>query len=325
MARYKVPQDVEAEDHLLGPLTPRQLVYVFIVAVSVWLIVLLAQQTFTLIFLPLPLSSALFFGLLVVLGIKNRSQPAELYLAAIVRFFLKPRKRVWDQEGAQQTVNITAPKKEIHEYTDHLSRTEVRSRLKRLADVLDSRGWSARGASGQSVPPTIAPPIIVQPTGTSKDNDERLISLNQLKRDLEPQEVHASDDPWDASASPVAQYFDQKISETQERFRQNAIKHMQDPSYNPYPSIKQRVLQPLSETDTSSTQQQSFPQNQTPTTADSPEQPEPEPKPSTLSQEDIARLVNQGAANMSISTISKEAERLQTLSDNQTISLHNDS
>ena len=316
MARYKVPQDVEAEDHLLGPLTPRQMFYALIVAVSVWLIILLAKKTITLILIPIPLFTALFFGLLIFLGIKNRSQPAELYLAAIVRFFFKPHKRVWDQEGAQQTVRITAPKREVHEYTDHLSRTEVRSRLSQLARLLDSRGWAAKSVSYQTAP-------IVLPAPKQNDDDERLVSLSQLPQIMEPQEVHAYDDRWDASASPVAQYFDEKITETQKRFKQEAIKRMRNPNYNPYPSIKQHVIQPLDSSASSSEPKQTYPQ-QEPRPAEPQTAPPPAPskKQASLPPEKINQLVSEGAGNLSVSTISKEAERLQTLSDNQTVSLH---
>ena len=40
MATYKVIQDIEAEDKLLGPLTLRQFIYAAVAGVSIWLSVI---------------------------------------------------------------------------------------------------------------------------------------------------------------------------------------------------------------------------------------------------------------------------------------------
>src|SRR5690349_1698957 len=106
MAVYKVPQDVEAEDKLIGPFSFRQFIYLIIVAISIAIAWGLSRLLLPLAIIPLPL--ILFFGALA-LPLK-KDQPMEIYLAAVVSFYLKPRKRLWQPDGIQSLVEITAPK-----------------------------------------------------------------------------------------------------------------------------------------------------------------------------------------------------------------------
>ena len=60
MATYKVPQDVEADDKLIGPFSFRQFVYLIIVAMAIALAWGLSQLFIGLAIIPLPV--ILFFG-----------------------------------------------------------------------------------------------------------------------------------------------------------------------------------------------------------------------------------------------------------------------
>src|SRR3989337_24340 len=107
MATYKVIQDVEADDKLLGPLSLKQFIFAGIGATSLYLTFFLLSKGFwpaIIIFLPLILAS----GLLAFPW--GRDQPTEIWLAARIRFLLQPRKRVWNQSGIKELVTITVPK-----------------------------------------------------------------------------------------------------------------------------------------------------------------------------------------------------------------------
>ena len=107
MAQYKVPQDVEADDKLLGPFSFRQLIYLFITAGLIALAVGLFNIFPLLCIIPAPF--AIFF-LILALPLK-KDQPMETYLAAIISFYLKPNKRFWNPGQRDSTITITAPKK----------------------------------------------------------------------------------------------------------------------------------------------------------------------------------------------------------------------
>lgn len=141
MAVYKVPQDVEADDKLLGPFSFRQFVYLIIVAISCGLAWGLAQIFVGLALIPLPF--ILFFGALA-LPLK-KDQPMEVYLAAVVSFHLKPKKRLWQPDGIQELVDIVAPKNSDAPRIKDLSQNEAEERLSYLAQIADTRGWAVRG------------------------------------------------------------------------------------------------------------------------------------------------------------------------------------
>jgi hypothetical protein len=147
MAVYKVPQDVEADDKLIGPFSFRQFIYLIIVAISMGLAWLLAQAYIVLAVIPLPV--ILFFGILALP--LRKDQPMEAYLSAVVSFyFLKSRKRLWQPDGIDSFVTIIPPKNSERILTKGLDESEASRRLDYLAELVDTHGWAIRGAG--SVP-----------------------------------------------------------------------------------------------------------------------------------------------------------------------------
>ena len=141
MATYKVPQDVEAEDSLLGPFTFRQFVYLLIAAIAGALAAALFQIFPLLAILPLPV---VIFFLILALPLK-KDQPMETYLAAIVSFYMKPNKRFWRPGQGETTIQITAPKIVEKSRTRDISEEEASHRLSFLSNLVDSEGYAIRG------------------------------------------------------------------------------------------------------------------------------------------------------------------------------------
>ena len=141
MAQYKVPQDVEAEDKLLGPFTFRQFIYLMIIGGLIGLGVLFWQ------FFP-PLIIVIITPILLLgslaLPIK-KDQPMETYLSAVVSFYLKPHTRTWEPGEPESTIIITAPKKIEEIRTKNLDQDEALHRLSFLADIIDSEGYAIKG------------------------------------------------------------------------------------------------------------------------------------------------------------------------------------
>jgi len=202
MAVYKVIQDIEAEDKLLGPLTFKGLIYAGIALVCAYINFRLLLMgglgpikwvLLLIFFLPM-----LLFGVLA--SPLGRDQPTEVWLLSHVRFLLKPRIRLWNQSGIQHLVTITAPKKLERQLTKNLSQTEVRSRLQTLATTLDSRGWAVKNVN---VNLGAVPSYLQNANGDS----DRLIDASSLSQDTQPIDVHASDDILDEQNNPTAQKF----------------------------------------------------------------------------------------------------------------------
>lgn len=239
MSVYKVPQDVEAEDKLVGPYTLKQFIFLIVAFISGYITFALLSINPILTILTIPL--VLIFG---ILGVYRRpDQPVEIYLASLVRFYLKPRRRIWDQDGIMEPVHINTPPKNEHRFTDGRSRGQVVSQLNNLADMMDTRGWSAKNANLQ-VPGQVL-------------SGDRLVGAQELPRINQPVEIHAADDMLDYSNNPVAQTMEQLAQGSVVTARQDAVQSMQQgtpvnpvaqhqsPAVATYPAgIQQKVIEP---------------------------------------------------------------------------------
>ncbi|HET9722017.1 MAG TPA: PrgI family protein [Candidatus Saccharimonadales bacterium] len=195
MAVYKVIQDVEAEDKLLGPLTFKGLVYagiaVFCLFINYKLLMIGTPLKWLFIFMFM--IPAVLFGVLA--SPLGREQPTEVWLLSKIRFFLKPRLRIWDQMGMAQLVDVTAPKRLEEHLTKDLTQSEVQSRLKALAVTLDTRGWAVKNIN---VNLDVAP----DPRDVPSD---RLVSTTIRPQQAAVADVQAADDIMDEQNNPTAQ------------------------------------------------------------------------------------------------------------------------
>ena len=141
MGQYKVPQNVEAEDKILGPFSFRQFVYLLIAAASGFLVWLFGSILWPLALIPLPI---MIFMLALALPLR-KDQPMETYLLAIARFFFLPKKRIWSTGDAGTTISIDASINDDEPILKDLRGQEASNRLSFLAQVLDTGGWYTLG------------------------------------------------------------------------------------------------------------------------------------------------------------------------------------
>lgn len=301
MSVYKVPQDVEAEDKLLGPFSFRQFVFLIIAVIGIAIAYGLSTILLPLAIIPVPI--ILFFGALA-LPLK-KDQPMEVYLAAVISFMLKPKKRLWQPDGIERLVEVIAPKVEEKNYGNNYDQAEVQRRLSYLANLVDSQGWSIRGVNNPN---------------------------SSMRADLF-NEGQAANDILDEN-STTAQNINHLINQSDVRRRQEVIQKMQtgqsatpppvqppQPSQpdnpapatplqmNPYPTMRQSILNPISR------------QSATPTS--NPIQTQPTTMPQS-SVNEVSPAIIELANNhdLSIETIAREANRIQQenkLSDEEVV------
>ena len=216
MATYKVLQDIEAEDKLLGPLTLRQFIYAGIAAATLYLcFILLTKGLYFMLPVFLPVAAAAGFFAWPFAG----QQPTEVWALAKIRFIIKPRKRIWDQSGAKELVTVTAPKKVEVNYTNGLSEGEVKSRLQALADTIDSRGWAVKNVKNISI---YSQPSLIM----NEPDSDRLVTIEQLPQEVQSTDVQASDDMLDEQNSSVAHQFDTMIAASTKAHREEIMERM---------------------------------------------------------------------------------------------------
>lgn len=211
MAQYKVIQDIEAEDKLVGNLTLRQFIYAGAGMLLLYLCFVSVTKgvPFLLIALIPPAIFCLFFAFPW-----GKDQSTEIWALSRIRFYFKPRKRIWDQSGQKNLVTITAPKRIEKQYTNGLSQDEVKSRLSALADTIDSRGWAVKNSS------------VTMPSlpSFSQEASDRLVSHDPS---APPQsdgfDIKPSDDMLDETYNPLAKQVDSLIQASGQSHRQRII------------------------------------------------------------------------------------------------------
>ena len=214
MAAYKVIQDIEAEDKLVGPLSLRQFIYAAIAVVSAFIAFKLAFVSLFLIapFLPV----IVLFGVLAVPF--GHDQPSEVWLLARFRFFIKPHLRIWNKDGNINLVTITAPKAVQKPLTKDFTATEAQSRLKALANTIDSRGWSIKNVN-----------VSISNESQTINSDDRLVDPSAQPQPVPQADVTAADDIMDASNNPTAQKLDKMVEASTQLYKEKAAAGLTNP------------------------------------------------------------------------------------------------
>jgi len=134
--QFKVPQNIDMEDKIIGPLTMKQFVYLIVGGMityatiktyNVWLIVVVG--------LPIGLFA------LCLAFIKIQDQSFSKFLFSLALFQTRSKKRLWSktweiENAPKQVVQKLIVKEEIKELPKHVERSE----LEKLSYVLDTRG-----------------------------------------------------------------------------------------------------------------------------------------------------------------------------------------
>ena len=315
MAEYKVAQDVEAEDKLIGPFSFRQFIYLIIAAVAVALAWGLGQIFIGLAIIPLPV--IIFFTVLALP--LRKDQPMEIYVAAIISYRLKPRKRVWSPDGIESLIEITVPKAVDEHLTKDLSQMETEKRLSYLADIADTKGWSIRHTteptpnssmvSDQYYAAQQTVGMLDEDGSVARKFDAMISRADQERHDRIIQNMYyqaqtqaPTPQPMTNQAAPpqAPQAFDNdNVGDTA---AQND-EHL--PKFNPYPTIHQSVIQPTS--------QQSNTTANSPIQASSTEPANPTGPTTntsaTAASDDIISLANN--SGLSIAALQHEVDRVK--------------
>lgn len=303
MAVYKVPQDVEADDKLIGPFSFRQFIYLIIVCLAILLAWGLAQLFIPLAIIPLPI--VVFFGALALP--LRKDQPMEIYMAAMVSFYLKPHKRLWDPDGLESLIEITVPKTVEPQLTKDLSQTEAEQRLNYLAQIVDTRGWAVRGPGVQAPDSAVNTDVFFEAQQIEDVMDDNTSTMQALDDKLEQSDAKRHQEMMDMmvkKAAPpkfVEQPAESAEPETPKKPKAKLVEE-KDVKFNPYPEIHQTVIEPLD------------PTKQVPVT--------PVSTSVNAVSPDIINLANN--TDLSVAAIAREANRIaekQDLEDGTVISL----
>jgi len=305
MAVYKVPQDVEADDKLIGPFSFRQFVYLIIVAMAIGLAWGLAQLFIPLAIIPLPI--ILLFGALALP--LRKDQPMETYMAAMVSFFLKPHRRLWDPDGIDSLIEITAPKMVEVQRIKNITQGEAERSFDYLAEIVDTQGWSVRGSGVQAPNSAMVSDAYfeAQQTQDIMDSDNAMaqsfsqkLSQSDARRHQNAINLMLGQTTVATQATPAVNYFDGSTAPVPTAtVDPNTVQRF---DYNPYPDeMQQAIINPV---------------RPAPTRIIGPAKSVAKPAPSTSEKPTsagIIRLANN--SDLSIETIAREANRINKKQD----------
>ncbi len=225
MGQYKVPQNVESEDKILGPLTFKQFIYALI-GVAWGGICFAIFKKIPVIAIVLGAPPTILFLLLAFYT--RDGQNFEQILLSIVDFFTAPHKRIWVKEDLIETFHVE-PTKVAAEVTQRSS-VEVRGELEKLSNLMDSRGWNHdpdADAYQTPLPSMLHSERIVAPPPAPFAPDEPQTDMLDLQR------------------SPLAQNLAELIREAAEDVRTEALNQMSTKPAKADPNTPKPILIPL--------------------------------------------------------------------------------
>jgi hypothetical protein len=213
MSQYTVPQNVEAEDQIIGPLTFKQFVYALIG--FGWAVLVYAAFNKIIILmlaLILPVS-----GLFLMLAFFRRDgQNFEQLLIAMVGYFGNSRKRIWQKDASLTTLHIEPKKAAV--VAIQRSATEIHGDLERLSQLIDSRGWNKQQTASQTNE------LLRQQAAAS---DRLIMPQAPTEEEVAAEaETEPTTDMLDLQNSPLAQNLAGLINQASEDVRREAISQM---------------------------------------------------------------------------------------------------
>lgn len=303
MAVYKVPQDVEADDKLLGPFSFRQFLYLIAAVIGMALAWGLSRLLLPLAILPLPI--VVFFGALALP--LRKDQPMEIYLAAVISFYLKPRKRLWKADGVQSLIEIVVPKTIEERRTKDFNDTEAEKRLSYLANLVDSRGWAVRGVEVPQTENAMQDDVFFEAQQTEDVLDDTSSLTNSFNNMIDKAEAKRRQEAINmmsrpSAATPAPQTFDPVQTSAPPPLQAQPEPVATPVVFNPYPeSMRQTVIQPHP------VRPQPVPEPAVVV------QPQPQPEPAATSNEQVSAGIMNLANNsdLSIETLAHEAKRIR--------------
>ena len=134
LSQYKVPQKIDLEDKIFGPLTLMQFIYLMSGGMIIYAAFELADTVlFWIIAIPVGLLT------LSLAFVKIQDQPFSKFLICAVIFIIKPKKRIWHKNPMEEKFRQEIiPEKQIPAKKKAEPKKVEKSELEKLANILDT-------------------------------------------------------------------------------------------------------------------------------------------------------------------------------------------
>jgi len=133
MQQFTVPQFIDVEDKILGPITTRQ----FVIILSGSLILFIIFKFFSLLYL-LTVGGFVFINMILFAFFKVAGRPFHFFVLNFIQTLMKPSLRIW------QNLSRSVVQHEVMEHKIETKRVKKRqynsSRLAELSLIVDTQG-----------------------------------------------------------------------------------------------------------------------------------------------------------------------------------------
>ena len=131
MPKYQLPQFIDIEDKILGPLTLRQFLYFLAAAAILFIFWTLLKFEYFIVAAVVVLGFATMFAF-----VKINGRPFNYFISDFIKFLFKPQKYIWKKEKFSPTSEKKLPPAIIKQSPTQKDVSE--SKLKKLSWRLDT-------------------------------------------------------------------------------------------------------------------------------------------------------------------------------------------
>ncbi|MCD6421855.1 PrgI family protein [bacterium] len=136
---YKVPQNINLEDKVIGPLTFRQFIYLLVGGIPSFVIIKLLEKAGVNLFFGAFLTLPIWVPCILLAFGKYQEENLDAVLVAWLTFVFKPKKMIWQRGKHLSRVKVLRPKKKKIVLPEQIS---LESRLQRLNEEVGIYGLS---------------------------------------------------------------------------------------------------------------------------------------------------------------------------------------
>ena len=143
--QYKVPQNIDMEDKIIGPLTLTQFFYLLFGGLTLFI---LFKDLTPLGLFPLFVILSIPIGVITLAFafVKIQNRPFSVFFMSAVKFMFKPKQRIW-QHTIEPVKQHTPPPQPVVQKVESKKNLDL-GKINEVADILDKGGDDSEGKPG---------------------------------------------------------------------------------------------------------------------------------------------------------------------------------
>lgn len=136
--RYRVPQNIDMEDKIIGPLTMAQFLAVMIGSMIIYVAFISLVRTAPILFWLIAIPIGLFTVAFAFMKIQD--QPFPKFLASVALYLARPKTRIWQKDTKLEHLAVVTKNPTTPEEPSLPGQTIKKEQLGALTDILDRGG-----------------------------------------------------------------------------------------------------------------------------------------------------------------------------------------